>query len=119
MTNILRWLLFMWLITIPHTTSLSNENCNSDRYNEDEGSDNKECDGARKTEQLSLKYTEMEGANEWMSLPANEKQLYDLFRSGKRHPAMEMADAAMKMKRSPNQVFILLVGLSGSGKSST
>lgn len=56
-----RWLLFMWLITIPHTTSLSNENCNSDRYNEGEGSDNKECDGARKTEQPSLKYTEMEG----------------------------------------------------------
>ncbi|VDI07705.1 Hypothetical predicted protein [Mytilus galloprovincialis] len=61
----------------------------------------------------------MEGANEWMSLPANEKQLYDLFRSGKRHPAMEMADAAMKIKRSPNQVFLLLVGLRGSGKSST
>lgn len=30
-----------------------------------------------------------------------------------------MANAAIKMKRSPNQVFILLVGLSGSGKSST
>lgn len=52
----------MWLITIPHTTSQTNENCNSDRYNEGEGSDNnEECDSARKTEQPSLKYTEMEG----------------------------------------------------------
>ncbi|CAC5390328.1 unnamed protein product [Mytilus coruscus] len=54
-----------------------------------------------------------------MSLPANEKQLQELFFSGKRHPAMKMSDNAMKMKRSPNQVFILLVGLSGAGKSST
>ncbi|XP_052105978.1 uncharacterized protein LOC127738684 [Mytilus californianus] len=62
---------------------------------------------------------EQKKKDEWMSLPVNEKQLHDLFRRGKRHPAMKMADIAMKMKRSPNQVFVLLVGLSGAGKSST
>ncbi|VDH92974.1 Hypothetical predicted protein [Mytilus galloprovincialis] len=56
---------------------------------------------------------------DWMSLPENESQLQSLFLKGVRHPAMKMADNAMKMKRSPNQVFILLVGLSGAGKSST
>ncbi|XP_071162768.1 uncharacterized protein [Mytilus edulis] len=59
------------------------------------------------------------GRDEWMSLPEDEKQLQNLFLKGVRHPAMKMADAAMRMNRSPNQVFILLVGLSGAGKSST
>ncbi|CAC5390330.1 unnamed protein product [Mytilus coruscus] len=62
---------------------------------------------------------EQKKKDEWMGLPVNEKQLHDLFLGGKRHPAMKMADIAMKMKRSPNQVFVLLVGLSGAGKSST
>ncbi|CAC5387665.1 DHH [Mytilus coruscus] len=115
-----RWLPFVGLLIIHHTTSLPNENCNNDRHNERVGSDNKdECKGIGDVENGLRKYSENVGSNEWMSLPENEKQLHNLFLSGKRHPAMKMADIAMKMKRSPNQVFFLLVGLTGSGKSST
>ncbi|VDI02928.1 Hypothetical predicted protein, partial [Mytilus galloprovincialis] len=109
--------LFMFFIIIHHTTGQSIENCNNDRDNDfDESVDQEECGG---TGDGYRRYSEEIGTNDWKSLPENEKQLHDLFLSGKRHPAMKMADIAMKMKRSPNQVFILLVGLSGSEKSST
>lgn len=59
------------------------------------------------------------GSIEWMSLPENEQQLQELQLNNESHPAMRLADNAIKMKRSPNQVFILLFGLSGAGKKST
>ncbi|CAG2220639.1 unnamed protein product [Mytilus edulis] len=109
--------LLMCLIVIHHTTGQSNENCNNDRDNDfDESVDQEECGG---TGDGHRRYSEEIGTNDWMSLPENEEQLFDLLHRGKSHPAMKMADTAMRMKRSPNQVFILLVGLSGSGKSST
>lgn len=51
----------MCLTTIPHTTSLSNDNCNNDRDIEQEEFDSKDdCERTRKTEQPSLKYNEKE-----------------------------------------------------------
>ncbi|CAC5409091.1 DHH [Mytilus coruscus] len=117
MSRILSQYLCMCLIVIHHTTCQSNENCNYDRDNNFEESVNQEkCGG---TGDGHRRYSEKVGKNDWMSLPENEKQLHDLYLSGKSHPAMRMAAIAMNMKRSPNQVFLLLVGLSGSGKSST
>ncbi|XP_052105983.1 uncharacterized protein LOC127738687 isoform X2 [Mytilus californianus] len=120
MSSISRWLLFMCVIMIHHTSSKSNENCNNDRDNDHEGSDNEEkCDGSGDVNNGHRRYSEDVRKDEWMSLPESEQQLQTLFISGKRHLAMKMAATAIQMKRSPNQVFLLLIGLSGSGKSST
>lgn len=54
-----------------------------------------------------------------MSLPSDVQSLSEMVLRGKSHPAMKMAGHAMTMKRSPNQAFVLLVGLTGAGKSST
>lgn len=54
-----------------------------------------------------------------MSLPTNKKGIRELFFREIRHPVMKIVYDAIKMKRCPNQVFILLVGLTGGGKSST
>lgn len=72
-----------------------------------------------KMEDTQALHTHLMMSNEWMSLPSSEQHLQKLYLEGKRHPAMLMADLAMKMNRSPTQVSILLFGLSGAGKKST
>ncbi|XP_071162766.1 uncharacterized protein [Mytilus edulis] len=59
------------------------------------------------------------GSLEWLSLPTSEQQLQNLQLNNENHPAIRLADHAIKMKRSPNKVFILMFGLSGAGKKST
>lgn len=53
------------------------------------------------------------------NLPRNKKELISAYSKYKSHPALKMSSNAIKTQRSPSQAFILLLGLTGSGKSST
>ncbi|CAG2190272.1 unnamed protein product [Mytilus edulis] len=56
---------------------------------------------------------------EWLSLPTSGLELTKLRMMGKSHPSMKMAYKSIRISRAPNRAFILLIGETGGGKSST
>ncbi|XP_076113451.1 uncharacterized protein LOC143081100 [Mytilus galloprovincialis] len=62
---------------------------------------------------------EKKDEREWLSLPTSGSELTKLRLMGKSHPSMKMAYKSIRISRAPNRAFILLLGETGSGKSST